>query len=153
MFIHPVLSLHKRLTCSQAVWVPKISCGWCGWVKAVSGLLGGSELCFVVLQQRCRCFGGSCWGITFFPEVGLGSVEPAGADASADQKVGGSWWCCWHGSRSGFSVVDICTKVTEFHVLLFSSCSFMFPVAGGLGPPQGTYQLHILSTKFFTLFR
>jgi len=35
----------------------------------------------------------------------------------------------------------------------FSSSSFMFPVAGGLGPPQGTYELNILSTKFFALFR
>uniref|UniRef100_A0A8C0VFJ4 Synergin gamma n=1 Tax=Cyanistes caeruleus TaxID=156563 RepID=A0A8C0VFJ4_CYACU len=34
-------------------------------------------------------------------------------------------------------MVDICTEVTEFHIFLFSSCSFMFPVAGGLGPPQG----------------
>ncbi|XP_005056661.1 PREDICTED: synergin gamma isoform X5 [Ficedula albicollis] len=33
--------------------------------------------------------------------------------------------------------MDICTEVTEFHTLFFSSCSFMFPVAGGLGPPQG----------------
>lgn len=69
------------------------------------------------------------------------------------QKVGGSWWWCWHGSRGGFSVMDICTKVTEFHTLSFSSCSFMFPVAGGLGPPQGMCHLQILSSKFFTLFR
>ncbi|XP_069730262.1 synergin gamma isoform X3 [Phaenicophaeus curvirostris] len=27
--------------------------------------------------------------------------------------------------------------MADFHVPLFSSCSFMFPVAGGLGPPQG----------------
>ncbi|XP_017586419.1 PREDICTED: synergin gamma [Corvus brachyrhynchos] len=27
--------------------------------------------------------------------------------------------------------------MTKFHIILFSSCSFMFPVAGGLGPPQG----------------
>lgn len=39
-----------------------------------------------------------------------------------------------------FSVVCICTKMTGFHVSLFSSHSFMFPVAGGLGPPQGMYQ-------------
>lgn len=39
-----------------------------------------------------------------------------------------------------FSIIYICPKMIDLHVSLFSSCSFMFPVAGGLGPPQGMYQ-------------
>lgn len=55
--------------------------------------------------------------------------------------------------RVAFSFIYICTKITDFHVSLFPAHSFMFPVAGGLGPPQGMYERNILSTKFLSLFR
>lgn len=53
-----------------------------------------------------------------------------------------------------FSFIYICAQITDFHVPFFSSSSsFMFPVAGGLGPPQGMCELKVVSTDFITLFR